>query len=72
MINVKLERARLNMTQVEFAKAIGVSQQLVSLWEKGSKPSKMQDFAIRWYLHKRKSSSACVPPGQKEARSPVG
>jgi DNA-binding transcriptional regulator YiaG len=60
MINVKVERAKLNLTQTQFAKAIGVSQQLVSKWEKGTKMSKTQEFAIRWFLHKRKARQSDV------------
>jgi DNA-binding transcriptional regulator YiaG len=53
MINVKVERAKLDMTQGQFAKALGVSQGLVSKWE-GGEITKLQESAIRWFLHKRK------------------
>jgi Predicted transcriptional regulator len=48
--DIKLARAALKMTQKEFAKAIGTSQQRVSVWELGTTPQNAWQRCLHIYF----------------------
>jgi len=63
IVNVKLIRARLGLTQEQFGEAVGVDQSTVSNWENGATPS----GPARKLLQSMAASAAANPGTDRES-----